>query len=499
MIYTLIWFSRGCKVFMGKSPNLIIVMPDELRQQTVGLLKTDPVVSPNIDAFSEESLTLSNALANCPICSPSRAMLFSGKFPISNGVTDNCYSKNIGYGVELKASEVCFSDVLHDAGYSQGYIGKYHLDLPNEDDVEFTEGWRGDPKEGGTLWDAYTPPGARRHGFDFWYSYGCCDDHLSPHYWVNDAKISERIDVKAWSVEHETNVAIDYIKNTDGAYRKENNPFFLIVSHNPPHMPFEAVPDRYKEVYKDKAPNELLVRHGAEKTREALSHVANYFSAITGIDENFGRLLETLKQENLEEDTIVIFMSDHGELMGSHARMGKNAWQNEALLIPFILRWKGSIDPRVDDLLFNMPDMFPTLLNLMGLGDKLPKGVEGSDYSEVFLGNKIHRPKSGYYLTAQRLFPEERRGIKTLTHTFVVIRNKKTTKISYVLHDNVNDIFQQKNISDEQDELVIEYKKELLSWLIKTNDPWLKDKEIMKEFSYGIWDRVKGSFLFFFK
>ena len=124
-------------------PNLIIVMPDELRQQAVGLDKTDPVITPNLDAFAAESLTLTNALSNCPICSPARAMLLTGKYPISNGVTDNCYSKTTEFGVELNEDEITLSDVLHDAGYSQGYIGKYHLDSPKEEDAEFTEGWRG--------------------------------------------------------------------------------------------------------------------------------------------------------------------------------------------------------------------------------------------------------------------------------------------------------------------------------------------------------------------
>lgn len=224
-------------------PNLIIVMPDELRQQAVGLTKTDPVITPNLDKFSKEALNLTNAISNCPICSPARAMLFTGKFPVSNGVTDNCYSKTTEFDIQLKETDRCLSDVLQDSGYSQGYIGKFHLDSPNEKDAEYTEGWRGNPENGGTLWDAYTPPGPRRHGFNFWYSYGCCDNHLSPHYWLNDAKVNERTDVDAWSVEHETGVAIDYIRNTDNEYRDENKPFFLMVAHNPPHMPFHAVPD----------------------------------------------------------------------------------------------------------------------------------------------------------------------------------------------------------------------------------------------------------------
>lgn len=471
-------------------PNLIIVMPDELRQQTVGLTKTDPVITPNIDAFAKDSLTLTNTLSNCPICSPARAMLFTGKYPVSNGVVDNCYSRVAEYNIELKETEVCFSDVLNVAGYSQGYIGKYHLDLPKEEEAKYTEGWRESPAIGRTLWDAFTPPGKRRHGFDFWYSYGCCDDHFSPHYWKNNAKIDERINVDGWSVEHETDVAIEYLKNTNGEYRDDDKPFFLMVAHNPPHMPFHAVPDKYKALYKDKSTEELLQRPDANKTKAAVTNVANYFAAISGIDEHFGRILKALKDEGLEENTIVIFMSDHGELMGSHGRMGKNAWQDEALLIPFILRWKNKVQARQDDLLFNMPDVMPSLLGLMGLGDKIPKEVEGVDRSGLLLGNEGRRPNSAYYLTAQPLFHEERRGIKTLNHTFVVIRDKETGKVKVVLHDNITDSYQLKNIADNEPFLVKKYKQVLLKWLLKTNDSWIADNGLEAEFSCTLWDRL---------
>lgn len=468
-----------------KLPNIIIVMADELRQQSVGMTKEEQVITPNIDFFSKNSLTLSHALSNCPICSPARAMLFTGKYPLSNGVIDNCYSKLIAHDVELRASERCLSDVLQEEGYSQGYIGKYHLDLPKVEDIQYTEGWRGDPKRGGTLWDAYTPLGERRHGFDFWYSYGCCDSHLSPHYWKNDALISERIDVDMWSVEHETNVAIDYIVNVDNDYRDSKKPFFLMVSFNPPHMPFDEVPDKYKELYKGQSAEKLLTRPGAKENKEALSSVANYFSAITGVDENFGRILNILEQEKIEDDTIVIFMSDHGELMGSHERMGKNSWQNEALLIPFILRWNGRVTPRVDNLIFNMPDLMPTILGLLGLSCKIPNDVEGVDYSSTFLGKATKRPRSGYYLTAQPFFHEERRGIKTHLYTFVVVINKKSQQITYVLHDDLVDKYQQENIASIEYEIVAKCKYELIIWLKHTNDPWLSNKKIMKELSVG--------------
>lgn len=236
-----------------RQPNLVFVFPDEFRQQAIGVMGQDPTVTPNLDSFGAQSLVLTQAVSNCPICSPYRAMLFSGKYPISNGVTTNCYSDTIPYGIALKDSERCFPDVLHDAGYHQGYIGKYHLHLPKEEHTSYTEGWRGEPGKS-TYWDAYTPPGPGRHGIDFWYSYGCCDRHLTPHYWTGQSGVDERTNISEWSVKHETNVATDYIRNSGDAFRDPGKPFALFIAHNPPHMPFAQVPPEYRTTYADKAP-----------------------------------------------------------------------------------------------------------------------------------------------------------------------------------------------------------------------------------------------------
>ena len=104
------------------TPNLVFIFPDQFRSQALGFMQQDPVITPNLDRFASESLVLTHAVSNYPVCSPYRAMLLSGKYPFSNGVIGNCYSGTIQHGIELKASECCFSDVLHDVGYSQGYI-----------------------------------------------------------------------------------------------------------------------------------------------------------------------------------------------------------------------------------------------------------------------------------------------------------------------------------------------------------------------------------------
>ena len=162
----------------------------------------------------------------------------------------------------------------------------------------------------------------------------------------------------------------------------------------------------------DFASEDRAARHGR-------AQVKNYFAAVTGIDDQFGRILKLLDDEGLANDTIVVFTSDHGEMMASHDRMQKVVWYEESLGIPCIVRWPGRIAPRRDDLLLSVPDTMPSLLGLMGLGDKTPDGVEGADHSAMMLGAKAPaRPDSALYLNVKPARPEiGRRGGRTPPHT----------------------------------------------------------------------------------
>lgn len=458
----------------ARHPNLVFVFPDEFRQQAIGVMEQDPVVTPNFDAFGAQSLVLTRVVSSCPICSPYRGMLFTGKYPLSTGLTNNVFSGTKAFGVELKDTERCLSDVLHDAGYHQGYIGKLHLHQPKEENLAYTEGWRGQPGKG-SYWDAYTPPGPGRHGFDFWYSYGCCDWHMTPHYWCGDACVDERTDVDEWSVKHETDVAIEYIRNPGGTIRDSEKPFALFVAHNPPHMPFNQVPPEYLAAYEGKTPENLLNRPNAVKDNPdhpAFKHVKNYFAAVTGIDEQFGRILSALDEQGLADDTIVIFTADHGEMMGSHGLMGKSVWYDESLLIPFMIRWPGSILPGKDDLLLSAADIMPTLLGLMGCAGDIPDVVEGTNYSDALLGRACERPTSAFYFHTAPQSPAQcdRRGVRTERYTFVVIRNEQ--KDEFILHDNQEDPYQLTNIAEKKPHIVRALSKEINQWLIKTKDPW---------------------------
>lgn len=367
-----------------KKKNLLFVFADQWRRDAMGFAGKDPVKTPNMDAFASQSVYCTDAVSTFPLCSPHRASLLTGKHPLSTGVFTNCKT---GLHMGLKEDELCIGDVLKSNGYHTGYIGKWHLDEPEQNHSPA-------PESGAIQWDAYTPPGPKRHGFDFWYSYGAWDQHLTPHYWMDSP---EQINVRAWSPEHETDIAIDYIKN-----HNSDSPFALFLSWNPPHSPYDLVPQKYLDLYQEeeiplKANVDLtnIHHHTYEPvgyTREELLQVTKeYFAAVSGLDDQFGRLIQTLKEQGIYEDTLIVLSADHGDMMGSHGLMAKHVWYEESIGIPLVIGGAG-LKPSNCHTLIGSPDFMPTILGLLDL--PIPATAEGQDCSQDIQGNLIHQDKA---------------------------------------------------------------------------------------------------------
>ncbi|MEG0179927.1 MAG: sulfatase [Oscillospiraceae bacterium] len=354
--------------------NLIFVFADQWRRTAVGFAGEEPVFTPNIDAFARRGVVCTNAVSSYPLCSPHRASLLTGKRPLSTGVFTNCKA---GLSMRLSDNEQTLGDVLKAAGYRTGYIGKWHLDEP---ELNHTQ----NSISGACDWDAYTPPGKARHGFDTWYSYGACDDHLSPHYWQNSPS---SVQVDDWSVRHETDKALKFI-----AEQNAKTPFALVLSYNPPHNPYEQVPNEYLKHYENddlklraNVKTDNLCYHTGEQinyTPEQLQCATKqYYAAVTGIDDQFARILAALDSNGLTENTCVVLSADHGDMMGSHGLMAKHVWYEESIGIPFIACGPG-ITPGTCASVLASEDIMPTLLDWLCL--LTPDSVEGkSRFSQM--------------------------------------------------------------------------------------------------------------------
>ncbi len=467
-------------------PNLIFVFPDQMRAACQGFLGEEPVLTPNIDRFARQGLVLNQAVSNAPVCSPYRGMLMSGMYAVSNGVVTNCTSRAGEYGIELKQDTRCWSDILKEKGYSMGYIGKWHLDAPHEPYIPCSN------NSGAIKWNEWTPP-ERRHGFDFWYAYGTYDQHLKPMYWTTKAVRDSFKYVNQWGPEHEADMAIRYIRNEGGKYRTKKKPFALVVSMNPPHMPYNQVPEKYIRMYDSKDQEiEALISHPAvpdssdQWGKYYRKNIKNQLAMVTGVDEQFGRILEALKKAGLDNNTIVIFTSDHGDCLGKHGMISKSNPYEESMHVPFLIRWTGRINPGTDDLLFSVPDIYPTILGLLGYENDIPATVEGRNFAGLLTGKTdISRPTSQlYFMTDGQLFnppagtkginlKSGERGIRTARYT-LNIQNGPENKKVISLWDRQADPMQMQNIASKHPEIVKELiEKELTPWLTKTGDPWI--------------------------
>lgn len=486
----------GCGNVEEQKPNIIYVFPDQFRNQAMAFWnepefaahvgwEADPVQTPRLDAFAHESVVLSRAMSNCPLSSPYRGIFLSGMYPERNGITLNCNAERPESS--LREDAVCISDVLKAQGYSCGYIGKLHADHPTPNDPANPGHYVSDRRP---EWDAYTPA-ERRHGFDFWYSYGTFDEHKNPHYWDTDGV---RHDPHVWSVGHETDKAIEFLRNRNGE-RKKNAPFFLTIAYNPPHSPYESLEDCMEEdynLYKDMGYKQLYVRPNADTTIWKAGAARYYFANVTGVDREFGRLLDELERLGLDDNTIVVFTSDHGETMCSQGTDDpKNSIYTESFNVPFMIRYPDKIRPRVDSTLLSTIDIMPTLLSMAGLEAKIPESAEGRDLSPVLLenGKDCDIPDCALYIrnvngpkdedgNVRGFFPVAR-GIKTDRYTFEVAIKKNGSLASVTIYDDINDPYQLSCIDYRKEpELFSTLMNMLKAKLQEADDIWHRENKL---------------------
>ena len=475
-------------------PNVIYVFPDQMRNSAMGFWSSDkysshisyqgdPVITPNLDKFADESVVFSSAYSNTPISSPHRGSLLTGMYPNKSGVPLNVNSSRPFNSLRDDATTI--SDVFSQNGYNCGYIGKYHLDLPTPNDPDNPGRY---VENRNPVWDAFTPP-EKRHGFDFWYSYGTFDVHKKPHYWDTEGN---RHEIREWSPKHEVDIAIEYLKNSSGQ-REENKPFFLMMSMNPPHHPYKSLDDCMEEdynLYKDKTLGELLIRENADTTMAKAASAPYYFAQVTGVDREFGRLLQALDSLGLSENTIVVFSADHGETMTSHGLQdAKNTPYSEATQVPFLIRYPDKLQPRVVDLLLSSPDIMPTLLRVSGLGAEIHSEIQRINYYDWLLTGETNKelPKSALYIRnldgeidsdgkVTSYFPETR-GLKTDRYTLALTISREANELeSVLLFDDINDPYQLNNLNPDNYPAEMEFLlKELANHLQRIEDPWYNE------------------------
>ena len=324
----------------SKRPNIMLIMTDDQGYGDIGAHGNSMIRTPNLDAFAQESLEMTRFYVE-PVCSPTRASLMTGRYHMRTGV----YATSRG-GARIFGDEVTVADLLARGGYRTGIFGKWHLG----------DNYPSRPQDKGFQETLIHLSGAIGGVPDRGPSY------FEPILWHN-GKAAAR---KGYCTDLFFNGAIDFIT------ANRNRPFFAYIPTNVPHSPLE-VADAYAKPFVDAGL--------PEKT-------AKIYGMIKNLDENFGRLMRALQSQGLEENTIVIFMTDNGpagKRYNGGLRAGKGSVYEGGIRVPFYVRWPQRIQGKTQiDRIAAHIDLLPTLLSAAGL--KTPKGstLDGVDLTPLW-------------------------------------------------------------------------------------------------------------------
>ena len=424
-----------------QSPNLIFIFADQMRARDMGCAGDPNVATPNLDRMAREGVRFTNATSMIPVCTPARAALLTGRYPLSTGMFLN--------DIQMSIAETTIAHVLRDAGYDTAYIGKWHLD--------------------GSRRFGFTPPGPRRQGFDYWHALNCDHrDYLNPLYYEDS---DEQIWPEQYATDYETDVALRYSENRDG-------PYSLFLSYSPPHNPYQQLPERWRGQID---PAALQLSPNTPDTEENRRDLAGYYAHIAAIDENIGRLLAAVGDD---PNTIVVFWSDHGDMLGSHGKQRKQWPWDDSALVPLIVRWPGGLPQgEISPVLFNTVDFVPTLLGWMGV--ECPQTVEGMDLGPAIAGAAAGPTSAFLQVIAPFAEQVERewRAVRTARHTYA-----ETLEGPWLLYDNTADPDQLDNLAGraEHADLQVELKRELGGWLGRTGDDFEPRARYLERYGYAV-------------
>lgn len=439
----------------GRRPNLVFVFPDQWRAQAAGYSGDANLRgrTPNLDKLADQSLNFATAVSCCPVCTPYRASLMTGQYPLTTGIflNDLCLSD--------KATSI--AQAYKASGYDTAYIGKWHIDGHGRSN--------------------YIPP-ERRQGFDYWKVLECTHNYNHSPYYAGDdptKRFWEGYDVIA-----QTRDAEEYIRQHAG----RDNPFCLFLSWGPPHNPYETAPSKYREMFDSESiklrPN---VVGEADRISAWKQDLAGYYSHIAAMDDCVGSLMRMLQDSGIADDTIFVFTSDHGDMLGSHGHNRKQRPWDESILVPLLIRYPGVTGARKIAMPINTPDTMPTLLALSGL--PIPKSVEGTDYSGIARGGSVPDGNAALIMCASpfgeyvRPQGREYRGVRTRRCTYVRDLNGP-----WLLFDNERDPYQLDNLVNKPEHADLQaHLESLLDLELKrTNDEFLPGPKLVEKWGYKV-------------
>jgi len=353
----------------SRRPNVLILMADDHRGDIMGCAG-DPIVStPNLDRLAAEGTRFTRFASQSPVCIPTRATIMTGWYQKTH---------QFDLGPPIDFDTPYFAEIFADAGYTTGYAGKWHLN--------------GSPFAA-TKDQAYVPPD-RRLGFQEWDAYdtGIDHDRATTFDETQDPPVLVEVPGYDWADSYYSDVFLDFANR----HASDANPWMYYLSYAHPHQPEEA-PQEFLDMYPLASIDpyrfapELRGRISALDEAAFQRTLQYYYAEVSFLDSEIGHVLDGLDAAGLADDTIVVYFSDHGQLLGSHLFEAMNLLSagirqafrakalpfSAAIRAPWIIRWPGHVVEGAEiDALASTVDFTPTVLDLAGLA--VPYQMQGT-------------------------------------------------------------------------------------------------------------------------
>lgn len=434
-------------------PNVLFIIADQWRAQAFGFAGDPNVKTPNLDRFEKQCVNFTQAVAGMPVCSPTRATLLTGQRPQTHGIFLN--------DVPLNPDAVTLAKELKAAGYDTGCIGKWHIDGHGRSSFI--------PRE-------------RRQGFDYWKVLECTHSYnKSPYY----ADGPEKLTWDGYDAIAQTRDVQSYL----AARAKAEKPFLLWLAWGPPHNPYETAPEKYRDLY---SPEKIVLRDNVPPRAAGIARgdLAGYYAHCSALDDCIGDLLRTLQETGLDKNTIIVFTSDHGDMLQSQGMIRKQKPWEESARVPMLFRLPTTlgISPRRVEGTINTEDVMPTLLSLCGR--PIPKIVEGFDFSGYLRGGAdpsggatVLRCTSPFGEFSRDKGGKEYREVRSPRYTYV-----RDLSGPWLLYDNVKDPLQLDNLVGKPEAAKLQAEQDALlrRKLAEQHDEFLPGADYIAKWGYKV-------------
>lgn len=379
-----------------KKPNVLLLYPDQMRYDSASFGGSSLSVTPALDTLAAQSACFDGAFTSFPLCCPFRASLMTGKYAHKAGMCTNHYP--------IPLEQSFLPKLMGESGYRTGWFGKWHLNGGKKFDFV--------PEEYQLGFHEFVGYSRGHHYIDSVYYRGSDPTpHKSPKY----------------EPEYQTDHVIDFMERA----RNGGQPFLAMICYGLPHTPLDMAPDHYLNMYR---PEDVVLPDDVPSwnREESREYIAKYYGLVRCVDDQIARLTDYLKNSGLWEDTIVVFVSDHGDMCGEYGLQYKSSYHAAAAHVPLLIRLPGAKanGTRIKRLVDPAVSLMPTLLELCGL--PVPPEAQGESLAEMLRSEPDGSPGGEVYYQLLGVSEEACRVLDRQERKRYPERGLRTPELLYV-------------------------------------------------------------------